>query len=124
MGEITLNEIRDLMLWIIAFGGATFTIVKSVKKAIDSAFKPVNEKIDRLESKLTTKLEDVEISATKNYLVQTIAEIDHNGYIDGASKLRFYEQYQRYSTPKERGGLGQNSYIHDEVERLKKAGKL
>lgn len=124
MGEITLNDIRDFMLWIIAFGGATFTIIKSVKKAIDSAFKPVNEKIDRLESKLTTKLEDVEISATKNYLVQTLAEIDRNGYIDGASRLRFYEQYQRYSNPKEKGGLGQNSYIHDEVERLKKAGKL
>ena len=108
MGEITLNQIRDLMLWLIAFGTATFTIVKAVKSAIKSGFKPIEQKID-----------NVDMNATKNYLVQTIAEIDRNGWIDGASKIRFYEQYEHYQKD-----LNGNSYVKDEVERLKKVGKL
>ena len=108
MGEITLNQIRDFMLWVIAFVTATFTIVKAVKTAISSGFKPIEEKIDK-----------VDMNATKNYLVQQIAEIDRNGDIDGANKMRFYEQYEHYTKD-----LEGNSYIKDEVERLKKEKKL
>ena len=108
MGDITLNQIRDFMLWIIAFCTATFTIVKAVRSAIEKGFKPIEDKIDK-----------VDMNATKNYLVQTISEIDRNGYIDGASKVRFYEQYGHYQKD-----LGGNSYIKDEIERLKKEGKL
>lgn len=108
MGEITLNQIRDLMLWIIAFATATFTIVKAVKTAITKGFEPIEKKIDR-----------VDMNATKNYLVQQIAEIDRNGEIDGANKMRFYEQYEHYTKD-----LEGNSYIKDEVERLKKDKKL
>lgn len=108
MEEITLGQIRDLMLWVTAFGTATFTIVKAVKKAIASGFKPIEAKIDK-----------VDLNATKNYLVQQIGEIDRNGHIDGATKVRFYEQLQHYEKD-----LNGNSYIHDEVGRLKKEGKL
>ena len=113
MGDITLNQIRDLMLWIIAFGTATATIVHAVKKAIEKGFEPINRKIDT-----------VDMNATKNYLVQMIAEIDRNGYIDDVNKVRFFEQYEHYTKPKDQGGLGGNSYIRHEVERLQKAGKL
>lgn len=108
MEEITLGQIRDLMLWVTAFGTATFTIVKAVKKAIASGFKPIEAKIDK-----------VDLNATKNYLVQQIGEIDRNGCIDKAVKVRFYEQFQHYEKD-----LNGNSYIHDEVDRLKKEGKL
>ena len=81
MGELTLNQIRDFILWIVAFGTAT--------------------------------------NATKNYLVQQIGEIDRNGYLDGATRVRFYEQLQHYEKD-----LHGNSYIHDEIERLKKENKL
>lgn len=108
MGDITLNQIRDLFLWVIGFGGATVTIVTAVKKAISKGFEPIEKKID-----------EVDKNATKNYLVQQIGEIDRNGYIDGATKVRFYEQLQHYEKD-----LKGNSYIHDEVERLKKEGKL
>lgn len=108
MGEITLNQIRDFFLWIIAFGTATITIVKAVQKAIDKGFMPIEKKIDK-----------VDMNATKNYLVQQIGEIDRNGYIDGATKVRFYEQMQHYEKD-----LKGNSYIKDEVDRLKKEGKL
>ena len=108
MGDLTLEQIRDFLLWITAFGTATFTIVQAVKKAIASGFKPIESKIDK-----------VDLNATKNYLVQQIGEIDRNGNIDGAAKVRFYEQLQHYEKD-----LHGNSYIHDEVDRLKKENKL
>lgn len=113
MNDITLKQIWDVMQWLIGFGGATLAIVAAVKKAIAAGFKPIEDKIDT-----------VDTNATKNYLVQVIADVDRDGTIDGASKIRFYEQYEHYSKPKDKGGLGGNSYIHDEVERLKKEGKL
>lgn len=107
MGDITLNQIRDLMLWIIAFGTATGTIVHTVKKAIEKGFEPINKKID-----------EVDINATKNYLVTQIAEIERGSSLDEISKERFFEQYEHYIS---KGG---NSYIKHKVERLKKEGKL
>ena len=108
MGDITINQIRDFVLWIVAFGTATFTIVKAVRSAIAKGFEPIEKKID-----------EVDKNATKNYLVQQIGEIDRNGYLDGATKVRFYEQLQHYEKD-----LHGNSYIHDEIERLKKENKL
>ena len=108
MGELTLNQIRDFILWVVAFGTATFTIVKAVKTAIAKGFEPIEKKID-----------EVDKNATKNYLVQQIGEIDRNGYLDGATRVRFYEQLQHYEKD-----LHGNSYIHDEIERLKKENKL
>jgi hypothetical protein len=108
MADITLEQIRDFVLWIVAFGTATLTIVKAVRTAIAKGFEPINKKIDV-----------VDMNATKNYLVQQIGEIDRNGYLDGATKVRFYEQLQHYEKD-----LHGNSYIHDEVERLKKENKL
>ena len=108
MDSITLGQIREVFLWLTGFGGATAIIVSAVKKAISAGFKPIETKIDTVDK-----------NATKNYLVQTIAEIDRNGSIDGASKVRFYEQYEHYQKD-----LQGNSYIKDEVERLKREKKL
>ena len=108
MDNVTLGQIRELLLWITGFGGATAIIVSAVKKAISTGFKPIETKIDTVDK-----------NATKNYLVQTIGEIDRNGSIDGASKVRFYEQYEHYQKD-----LQGNSYIKDEVERLKREKKL
>ncbi len=112
MDNVTLGQISNIMLWVIGFGTATFTIVSAVKKAIASAFKPIDKKID-----------NVDLNATKNFLVRCLADLDRHG-IDDVTRLRFYEQYEHYSKPKSEGGLGGNSYIKDEVERLKKEGKL
>lgn len=112
MGDITLNQIRDMMLWLIAFVTATATIIKALKSAIHKGFEPINKKID-----------NVDMNATKNFLVRTLADIEKEG-IDDVTKLRFFEQYEHYIKPKEQGGLGGNSYIKHEVERLQKEGKL
>ena len=106
MDNVTLGQISNIMLWVIGFGTATLTIVGAVKKAIASAFRPIDKKID-----------NVDLNATKNFLVRSLADVERHG-IDQVTKLRFYEQYEHYQK------LGGNSYIKDEIERLKKEGKL
>lgn len=118
MDEITLGQMRNFLLWVIAFGTAIITVVRAVKKAVNSAFEPMNKKIDALQESLTKQIEQVDQNATKNYLVQTLAQIDRNGEIDGVSKARLYEQYEHYV---KQGG---NSYVKDEFERLKKKNIL
>ena len=106
MDNITLGQISSLMVWVIGFGGSTVAIITAVKKAIASAFKPINKKID-----------DVDLNATKNFLVRCLSDIEKHG-IDDVTKMRFYEQLEHYEK------MGGNSYIKSEVERLKKEGKL
>lgn len=118
MEEVTLGDIQNVIVWLITFIGAILTIVKAVKKVVDSAFEPMAKKIDDLQTNLTAKIAEVDMNATKNYLVQTLAEIDRNGYIDGVSKARFYEQYEHYIKG------GGNSFVKEEFQRMKKEGKL
>ena len=106
MDDITLGQISNLMLWVIGFGTATLTIVKAVKSTIAKSFEPIDKKID-----------NVDLNSTKNFLVRCIADLDKEG-MDAVTRMRFYEQFEHYQK------LGGNSYIRDEVERLKKEGKL
>jgi len=106
MNDVTLGQISNLMVWILGFGGSTIAIITAIKKAVASAFKPINNKID-----------NVDMNATKNFLVRCIADMERHE-IDQVTKMRFYEQFEHYQK------LGGNSYITSEVERLKKEGKL
>ena len=108
MGEITLNQIWSAMQWVIGFAGSAIAIVVAVKKAISEGFKPIDEKITKVDK-----------NATMNYIVARLDEIDKGNKLDGVSKKRFYEEYEHYVKD-----LKGNTYIHDEFERLKKEGKL
>lgn len=108
MDNITLGQIYQLMLYGIGLVGATITIVKSVKKVIQSAFEPIEKKIDKVDK-----------NATMNYIVARMDEIDKGNKLDGVAKMRFVEQYEHYTKD-----LNGNTYIHDEYERLKREGKL
>lgn len=48
MENITLGQVQSVLLFVIAFGGAVITIVTAMKKIIENALKPTNEKIDDL----------------------------------------------------------------------------
>lgn len=108
MGEITLNQIKDIMLYAVAFGTATWTIVKAVKKAIEKGFAPIH-----------TAINSVDKNATMNYLVARMDEIDNGQKLEGVPRKRFLEEYEHYTQD-----LKGNTYIHEEYERLKKEGKL
>ena len=108
MSNITLGQIEAFFLWIGGFIGATSVVVVAVKKAIEAGFKPVNDKIDKVDK-----------NATMNYLVARMDEIDHGQKLEGVPRKRFLEEYEHYTKD-----LGGNTYIHEEYERLKKEGKL
>lgn len=108
MDNITLGQIYSLMAWGIGLVGATITIVKSIKKAINTAFEPIQKQIEKVDK-----------NATMNYIVARMDEIDKGNKLDGVAKMRFVEQYEHYTKD-----LKGNTYIHDEYERLKREGKL
>lgn len=113
MENITIGEINAFLVYIVGLGGVLLTVYNTVKKGIDKGFKPINDKIDK-----------VDMNATKNFLVARISEIKSGAELDDISKERFIEQYDHYIKPKAEGGLGGNSYIKLEVEKLKQEGKL
>lgn len=107
MPEWTLSDIGTWTIWIVGFCTALYTIIKTVKNAIRQGFKPIEEKIDR-----------VDMNATKNYLVARIDDVKAGQQMNDISRERFHEQYQHYID------LGGNSYIKVEVERLIKENKI
>lgn len=113
MENITIGDINAFLVYLIGLGGVIFTVYNTVKKGIDKGFKPINDKIDK-----------VDMNATKNFLVARISEIKSGSELDDISKERFIEQYDHYIKPKSEGGLGGNSYIKLEVDKLKAEGKL
>ena len=108
MEEITLGQVKDWVVWITAFGGGLAIIVKAIKSTIANSFKPLEDKIDKVDK-----------NATMNYLVRCMEDIEHGEKIDGVLRKRFIDQYEHYTKD-----LKGNTYIVEEYERLKKEGKL
>ena len=108
MENITLGQINSFLVYLVGFGGVIFTVYKTITSGLKKGFKPIYEKIDKVDK-----------NATMNYLVRCMEDIDKEGKIEGVSRLRFMEQLQHYTDE-----LKGNSYILHEVDRLKKEGKL
>ena len=119
MENITIGNIDTTLKFIIELVGAIVTIYFAVKKAVDKAFEPVNTRIDQMEHTMNKRMDDVELQAIKNFLVQELTEIKRDAYpIDEMTKKRFFEEYDAYISK------GQNSYIKHEVEECQKKGLL
>ena len=119
MENITLGDIANVLVFIAGFlvnGGivAKFA-VKNMTKVVKEELKPIDAKLDTLEK----QIHQVDIDNTKNYLQQTISEVTAGAKLDQAGKERFYENYDHYTND-----LHLNSWVHKEVERLEKEGKL
>lgn len=135
MENWTLGNINAFLVFIVTFSGTLLGIYALLKKAIDSILKPtnvkletltidLNNKIDNLQKTVDSKLDAVDKNATMNYLVRCMNDLDKGIKLDGVTKVRFIEQYSHYITPKSEGGLGGNSYIKEEYERLKRDNKI
>lgn len=107
MENITLGQISIWLAFAIGLYTSVKFIVNEMGKAIDKGLEPINKKIDT-----------VDMNATKNFLVSQIHDIKKGETLDDISLERFTEQYDHYRA------LGGNSYIVNEVEKLKKANKL
>lgn len=61
--------------------------------------------------------------ATKDFLVLEFARAERHE-LGVAEKIRLKERYDHYIKKPEEGGLGGNSYIKEEYEKLKEQDKL
>lgn len=119
MESITLGDISNVLVFIagiLASGGSIAVFFsKRFGKMMAEQLKPTNEKIDAI----SAQVKQVDIDNTKNYLQQTISAIDSGARLDTAGRERFYENYDHYTND-----LNLNSWVHKEVDRLEKEGKL
>ena len=118
MSEITIGQISIAISLIVGLiSGATY-ISQSTKKWIRSA---MDEQMDGIEGKINTintRLDQVDLESTKNYLVTFLSNREKGLATDEIEKERFWEQYQHYEK------LGGNSYIKRKVEELKSLGLI
>lgn len=95
MTEITLGQVQNVLLFIIAFGGAVWTIVKAVKSIIEKALKPLTNKIDNLEDKIGELKENDKKNGDMIY--QMLDHLATNNNSGGMKKaLDEYNSYYRH----------------------------
>ena len=107
MENITIGQITTIVVGIGALiSGVEFLLIR-FNKLFDTKLKPIN-----------TRLNEIELSSDKNFIVRFLADIEQGNAVDEVELERFYEIYQRYIE------LGGNSYIKRRFDKLKEEGKL
>ena len=107
MEHITLGTIATYVAFFVALIGGIEFIMARFNKLFDNKLEPIN-----------TRLNEIELSSDKNFIVRFLADIEQGNLVDDVEKERFYEIYQRYKE------LGGNSYVSHKVDKLEKEGKL
>lgn len=112
MAEITLGQV----LVAVSFIGSMITgigyISTSLRKWIRETMQEQMSAIDRSLDELADKIDTVDMESCKNYLVQTISNLEKGAKLDEIERERFYEQLSHYEH------IGGNSYIKRKVEEL------
>lgn len=107
MENITIGQITTIVVGIGALiSGVEFLLIR-FNKLFDTKLKPIN-----------TRLNEIELSSDKNFIVRFLADIEQGNIVDEIEKERFYDIYKRYIE------LGGNSYIKRKVDKLTGEGKL
>ena len=117
--DLTLEEISLAIIFIVGLiGGIKYlkdAIKESIQKFLEDQFEGVNNKLDELQSSITS----LDTQSTKNFLVRYLADIEREDHIFDSERQRFWEEYDHYIND-----LGENSFIKEWVAKLKKQGKL
>lgn len=118
MESITIGEIGIAITFIVGLisGGAYLkkNLKSWVQNSLQNDFNSIKEDIKSLRS----HIDEVDQENCKNFLVQFLAEVDRGSYIDEVELLRFWEEYEHYTSG------GGNSYIKDKVKKLQNSNKL
>lgn len=77
----------------------------------------------RIKAWIQTFIKEVDKQQTMDFLVLEFARADRHE-LTQIEKLRIKDRYDHYIKKPEEGGLGGNSYIKEEYERLKTNGRL
>lgn len=118
MEQITLGQIGMTITFLVGIIGGIGYVIKHMKEWISKALSDQLQSIDGKIEGLQTRIENVDMNACKNYLVDFLSRVEKGDLIDEIERERFWEQYQHYIH------IGGNSYIKRKVEQLKKEGKL
>lgn len=118
MENITLGEISGWILFAVAFIGGVEFLALRMRKYIKATMNDELEPIKNNQVKHDERLDQIELSSDKNFIVRFLSDIEQDNNIDEVEKERFYEIYKRYKE------LGGNSYVSHKVEKLQKEGKL
>lgn len=108
MENITIGQIGGFLTFIVALIGSVEFLYYRIKKWFKTA---LNEELEPIKK----NIQSAELQSCKNYLVVAIEKAKKEKYMSDAEKKRFYEVYDTYVNK-----YHQNSYIHNEVEDLKK----
>lgn len=118
MDEITIGQIAvavALLAGLISGGGIIGKAIgKGLKKTIRSEIEPLGKKVDALSNRIC----EVDMQATKNFLVSFLSDLESDQIPTEIALQRFWEEYQHYQR------IGGNSYITRKIEQLEKEGKL
>ena len=118
MENITLGQISVAVTFLVGLIGGIGFLHKHLKdwigESLAGQFSKVNFELERLAG----RVENVDLEACKNYLVQVLSDVERGEQMSDVALARFWEQYEHYT------GIGGNSYIHRKVEQLKEEGKL
>lgn len=106
MEDVTLGQIKDVVLFIVAFAGGITALYALLMKGIKKLLEPINnelhnEKMKRLKSDLTT--------------LMCLAE---SNVISKEQIMLAHEEYDEYISNKG------NSFVKEKFESLHKEGKI
>ena len=119
MESITIDDISKIIAFLVAFiSGVEYLChrIKSLlKRALNDEIKPIKNEIEELKK----ENENNELQICMNYLVIAIEKAKNHQHMSETEKQRFYEVLDTYTNR-----FHKNSYIHNEVVELEKAGIL
>lgn len=125
MEQITLGQISMVVAFLVALITGLSFLLKKIRELIASAMTSEFQRIDKRFEEIDGKIEkcsvcltDIDINATKNFLVRFLADVEQGQPLDSVEWERFWEQYDHYC---KRGG---NSYIKEKVEHCRAKGLL
>ena len=115
--ENAINSLGTLIGSLGLIGGALILIIK---KVIEEQFKPINVNNELLNQKMDKK----DYNDCKRYLTDFITDVK-NGVKKSEIQIKMAtETYDHYHRPKEQGGLGGNTWVEDNWNKLKEEGKI
>lgn len=99
MNNLTLEQVQNGLLFIVAFGGAVWTIIQAVKKIIVSALKdslkPMQDKIEKIEKNMESLEENDKQNGDMIYqMLDHMASNNNSGGMKQA--LNEYNAYYRH----------------------------
>lgn len=105
MENITITNFEQLLVTIVSIIGSLIILAKYIKTWLGADIRALDKQ------------------TTKDFLIMEFARAERHELTE-AEKIHLKERYDHYVTDPEKGGLGGNSYIKEEYQRLKDEGRL